>query len=161
MPEAAVEHDTAIDLLPMTHSTVPRHPAAMFVSHGGGPLPVFGDPGHREMVVHLGNIASGIQKPSGIVVVSAHWEASEATITAHSNPPVIYDYYGFPPESCSLEYPAPGDPEEHIRIGAVLAELSRDNILVLGSGFSFHNLKVFMGGDSSGLDLGTTNLKAG
>ena len=166
------------------------------------------DPGHSEMVEHLGGIASEIQKPSAIVVVSAHWEESEATITAHTNPPIIYDYYGFPPESYSLEYPAAGDPElarrlagslaengiearldnergfdhglfiplllmypeadipcvqlsllssldpaTHIQIGTALSDLSQDNILVLGSGFSFHNLKVLMGGDSSKPDL--------
>jgi aromatic ring-opening dioxygenase catalytic subunit (LigB family) len=71
----------------------------MFISHGGGPLPVLGDPGHREMVEHLGDIASTIQRPSAIIVVSAHWEEPEVTITAHPKPPVIYDYYGFPAES--------------------------------------------------------------
>ena len=188
----------------MTHSTIPRHPAAVYISHGGGPLPVLGDPGHREMVEHLGNIASSIERPSGIVVISAHWEESEATVTAHPKPPIIYDYYGFPAESYSLEYPAPGDPElaarlvdtmaekdiaarldhergfdhglyiplllmypeadipciqlsllssldpeKHIRVGEALSNLARDNVIVLGSGFSFHNLKVLLGGDSS------------
>ena len=80
------------------------------------------DPGHSEMVEHLGGIASEIQKPSAIVVVSAHWEESEATITAHTNPPIIYDYYGFPPESYSLEYPAAGDPELARRLAGSLAE---------------------------------------
>jgi aromatic ring-opening dioxygenase catalytic subunit (LigB family) len=156
------------------------------------------------MVEHLGNIASSIERPSGIVVISAHWEESEATVTAHPKPPIIYDYYGFPAESYSLEYPAPGDPElaarlvdtmaekdiaarldhergfdhglyiplllmypeadipciqlsllssldpeKHIRVGEALSNLARDNVIVLGSGFSFHNLKVLLGGDSS------------
>ena len=83
---------------------------------------MLGDPGHREMVEHLGNIALRIQKPSGIVVISAHWEESEATITAHPNPPIIYDYYGFPAESYSLEYPAPGDPELAARLVRSLTE---------------------------------------
>ena len=34
-------------------------------------------------------------------------------------------------------------PEAHIRIGKALADLRKDNILVIGSGFSFHNLKEF------------------
>ena len=191
----------------MTHATIPRHPAAIFISHGGGPLPVLGDPGHREMVEHLGNIASTIQKPSGIVVVSAHWEEAEATLTANPKPPLIYDYYGFPEKSYTLEYPVPGDPglaaklndalaangiaaaldqergfdhglfiplllmypqadipcvqlsllssldpEAHIRIGEALSGLARDNILMLGSGFSFHNLKVLLGSGASAPD---------
>lgn len=35
------------------------------------------------------------------------------------------------------------DPAAHIRLGAALAQLDVDNILVVGSGFSFHNLKAF------------------
>ncbi|TAK61697.1 class III extradiol ring-cleavage dioxygenase, partial [Methylobacter sp.] len=34
-------------------------------------------------------------------------------------------------------------PEVHIRIGKALTDLRKDNILVIGSGFSFHNLKEF------------------
>ena len=40
-------------------------------------------------------------------------------------------------------------PEKHIQIGEALSRLARDNILVLGSGFSFHNLKVLLR-DNSG-----------
>jgi len=188
----------------MTNTPIPRHPAAIFISHGGGPLPVLGDPGHLEMVQHLADIASAIEKPSAIVVVSAHWEESVATITAHPNPSLIYDYYGFPPESYTIGYPAPGntalaealakslgdkniparldvergfdhglfipllllypradipcvqlsllsglDPEQHIRIGEALSTLALNNLLVLGSGFSFHNLKLLLGGDAT------------
>jgi Uncharacterized conserved protein len=34
-------------------------------------------------------------------------------------------------------------PEEHIRMGKALAGLRGNNVLVIGSGFSFHNLKAF------------------
>lgn len=34
-------------------------------------------------------------------------------------------------------------PEAHIKIGKALADLRKDNVLVIGSGFSFHNLKEF------------------
>lgn len=33
------------------------------------------------------------------------------------------------------------DPETHIRIGKALAALRQENVLIIGSGFSFHNLK--------------------
>jgi len=36
------------------------------------------------------------------------------------------------------------DPAQHIKIGQALRSLRQDNILIIGSGFSFHNLKVFM-----------------
>ena len=35
------------------------------------------------------------------------------------------------------------DPLQHIHLGRALKELSSENILVLGSGFSFHNMKTF------------------
>lgn len=35
------------------------------------------------------------------------------------------------------------DPKTHIKIGKALTDLRKENILVIGSGFSFHNLKAF------------------
>ncbi len=37
------------------------------------------------------------------------------------------------------------DPEEHIKLGRALRSLLSENILIIGSGFSFHNLKAFFG----------------
>lgn len=37
------------------------------------------------------------------------------------------------------------DPEEHIKLGRALRSLLAENILIIGSGFSFHNLKAFFG----------------
>ena len=33
------------------------------------------------------------------------------TLTSAEAPPLIYDYYGFPPESYKITYPAPGCPK--------------------------------------------------
>ena len=191
----------------MISNEIPKKPSSIFISHGGGPLPLLGDPYHAEMVTHLEAVAATIEKPSAIIVVSAHWEESVATITAHAKPPIIYDYYGFPPESYELQYPAPGDPDlahglqeilernqirtrldvergfdhglfvplllmypnadipcvqlsllsgldpaEHIRIGEALSQLACGDVLVLGSGFSFHNLKVLLGSEARNND---------
>lgn len=38
-------------------------------------------------------------------------QEKEPTVTAAPQPELIYDYYGFPPESYKLSYPAPGSPE--------------------------------------------------
>ncbi len=35
------------------------------------------------------------------------------------------------------------DPLEHIRVGKALATLRKENILIIGSGFSFHNMEAF------------------
>lgn len=170
----------------------------LFISHGGGPMPLLGDPGHREMVDRLTEIAQTLPKPSAILVISAHWEESLPTITSGSSPSLIYDYYGFPPESYGIQYPCPGEPalagkvqaalekagipaklddqrgfdhglfvplklmypeadipcvqlslvntldaRTHLDIGRALQALDHDNLLVIGSGFSFHNMRAF------------------
>ncbi|WP_444678817.1 DODA-type extradiol aromatic ring-opening family dioxygenase [Halomonas sp. E19] len=170
----------------------------LFISHGGGPMPLLGDPGHRELVEKLTEIAGQLRRPSAILVISAHWEAAAPTITSGANPALIYDYYGFPPESYEIEYPCPGEPAlarrvhqaleqagiparlddrrgfdhglfvplklmypeadipcvqlslvdsldaaTHLAIGKALRALDTDNLLVIGSGFSFHNMQAF------------------
>jgi 4,5-DOPA dioxygenase extradiol len=172
--------------------------SVLFLSHGGGPLPLLGDAAHKEMVDCLRTISRKIKKPRAILVVSAHWEADVATVTAAENPPLIYDYYGFPEESYDIQYPCPGepllaeqiyesfeaagitsqldqqrgfdhglfvplkimypeadipcvqlslinslDPAVHIKTGQALQNLQYENLLVIGSGFSFHNMKAF------------------
>lgn len=171
---------------------------ALFLSHGGGPLPLLGDDGHAEMVSCLKEIAETISRPSAIIVVSAHWEAENATVTSGANPSLIYDYSGFPPESYEIKYPCPGspplassitkqlkkaginassdsargfdhglfvplkimypeadipcvqlslinglDPLAHIKLGNALQGLADPSMLLMGSGFSFHNMKAF------------------
>ncbi len=85
-------------------------PTVLYLSHGGGPLPLLGDEGHKEMGVSLKNITSMIAKPSVILVISAHWEERIPTITVGAKPSLIYDYYGFPEQSYEIQYPAPGEP---------------------------------------------------
>lgn len=41
------------------------------------------------------------------------------------------------------------DPAEHIAIGRALQSLSDENVLVIGSGFSFHNMKAFFQPESA------------
>ena len=44
------------------------------------------------------------------------------------------------------------DPETHIRLGKALSGLRGQNILVLGSGFSFHNVHAFFSPGGRGVD---------
>jgi len=50
------------------------------------------------------------EKPSAIVVVSAHWERDPIRISSSDSPKMYYDYGGFPPETYEYQYPAPGSP---------------------------------------------------
>ena len=170
----------------------------VYFSHGGGPLPILGDVGHKAMVDFMRELPSRLRKPDAILVISAHWEASPITVMDGETPPLFYDYYGFPEEAYEITYPAPGspglankiveilkgknipvrtdsqrgfdhglfiplklmypqadipslqisllsglDPIAHIALGNALRELMKENILVIGSGFSFHNLRAF------------------
>jgi 4,5-DOPA dioxygenase extradiol len=170
----------------------------VYFSHGGGPLPILGDPGHKAMIDFMVRLPSQLKKPDFILVISAHWEESVATLLGAQRPPMFYDYYGFPDEAYEITYPASGSPdlanqvagllsenkiparsdlqrgfdhglfiplklmypqadipclqlsllrglnaEAHIALGKALRELNGMNVLVVGSGFSFHNLRAF------------------
>ena len=179
----------------------------LFIPHGGGPLPLLGDPGHAAMNRFLRAFPDSIARPDAIVVISAHWEAPAVGITGAEQPALLFDYHGFPPETYTYRYPCPGAPAlagriaellgaagiearvddergldhgvfvplllmypqadipclqvslhagldaaEHIRIGRALAALRAENLLVLGSGFSFHNLRAMFSGGADGDD---------
>ena len=174
-----------------------RAAPVLFIPHGGGPLPLLGDPGHADLVRYLGTAGASLGRPGAIVIVSAHWEEPVAAVTSGAAPELLYDYYGFPEESYSINYPAAGSPElagriadllgaggfecvqdperpfdhgmfvplklmyqdagipcvqlslladldpaRHIALGRALGPLRDENVLVLGSGMSFHNLRV-------------------
>ena len=102
----------------------------IFVPHGGGPLPVLGDPKHQSMVSFMTNQArQWLGNPRAILLVTAHWETTIPTISSGSKPSLMYDYFGFPPESYSLKYDAPGSPEvanlvfEHLSKAGIRAKL--------------------------------------
>ena len=179
----------------------------VYFSHGGGPLPILGDPGHQAMVEFMTRLPAQLARPGTIVVVSAHWEEPRASLLGAPNPPMLYDYYGFPEEAYRITYPAPGDPDlagriaallekngiparidtargfdhghfiplklmypqadipsiqlsllrgldaaSHISLGNALRELLGESILLIGSGFSFHNLHAFFGRPSGAPD---------
>lgn len=96
----------------------------LFVSHGGGPWPFID--GMREMYAATEAAFRALPqqlpaKPRAVLVITGHWEASEFTLSTAAHPPTIYDYYGFPPHTYGLQYPAPGSPELAAKVGELLA----------------------------------------
>ncbi|KAK5156083.1 hypothetical protein LTR04_005700 [Oleoguttula sp. CCFEE 6159] len=87
------------------------------LSHGGGPLPLLGDPGHKEIVASLRTRVPQLlrlgtpEAPRAIVIVTAHWSERTPAISNGKKHSLLYDYYGFLPESYKLKYDAPGSPE--------------------------------------------------
>ena len=67
------------------------------------------------------------ETPRAIVVISGHWEESPLAVTAAPSPSLLYDYYGFPPHTYELKYPAPGSPKLAARVaGLVNARLETE-----------------------------------
>ena len=64
----------------------------VFLSHGGGFLPLLGNPNYIELIQHLRQLSQNWEAPKQILMISAHWETSAIQITHHSNPPLLYDY---------------------------------------------------------------------
>lgn len=98
-----------------------------FISHGGGPWPWLDESVMPVSFEGLREPLEAIPKeigttPKAILLVSAHWEAPEFTVQSTPNPPMIYDYYGFPPHTYEIQYSAPGSPE----VAGRVMELLRD-----------------------------------
>lgn len=89
----------------MSQSLMP----VVFVPHGGGPMPLLGDANHRELTHFMQTLAADLPRPTAILVITAHWEEEVVSVTYSSAPGMMYDYYGFPPESYEFKYPASGD----------------------------------------------------
>lgn len=107
-------------------TSTPTIQPVLFIPHGAGPC-FFMDwnpaDAWQEMADFLGNIRSSLPgKPSGILMVSAHWLADDFSVTAGERPELIYDYHGFPEHTYELSYPAPGNPTLAGRVTDLLAQ---------------------------------------
>ena len=98
----------------------------VFLPHGGGPWPFIQDPLGRpdelnELTRYLRSLPSVPEKtPRALLVISGHWEELVPTVMTAEYPPMLYDYYGFPPESYMVTWPAPGNPQLAARVRGLL-----------------------------------------
>jgi len=105
-----------------------RRMPVVFLPHGGGPWPFvelnFGTKEENDgLAGYLRSVASvPPEKPAALLVISAHWEERVPTVSTSARPPMLYDYYGFPPASYEIQWPAPGDPKLAARVRALLGD---------------------------------------
>lgn len=95
-----------------------------YIPHGAGPC-FFMDwkPADTwdNMAAFLRSVATSLpEQPRAIILVSGHWLESEFSVTGGEKPELIYDYYGFPPHTYELQYPAPGQPELAAQVKSIL-----------------------------------------
>jgi aromatic ring-opening dioxygenase catalytic subunit (LigB family) len=93
---------------------VTDHLPTYFISHGGGPWPWLADMRRQlaSLETSLARMPKEIaQVPKAVLVISGHWETRDFSVMTSANPPMVYDYSGFPPETYQIVYPAPGAPQ--------------------------------------------------
>src|SRR5487761_2371800 len=95
-----------------------KHMPVVFVSHGA-PDALLKAP---DTIAAWREMSHQIPVPKGILVISAHWEALQPTVSVASAPETIYDFSGFSPELYRMKYPAQGAPALAKRVASLLSE---------------------------------------
>lgn len=94
---------------------------ALFVGHGS---PMLALEPNNPFNQNFRAIIQTFAKPSSILMISAHWYGSKLAVTHQANPPLIYDFYGFPEELSQVRYPASGSPELAEQVQQLLEPLA-------------------------------------
>lgn len=84
-----------------------RERRPVFMAHGS-PMNAIEE---NDFTAFLRGYGTSLPEPSGVVVVSAHWQTRGSFVTASPHPGQIYDFSGFPSELYDLEYAPQGSPE--------------------------------------------------
>lgn len=89
----------------------------VFVSHGA-PDALLKAPDTVACWREIGHI---VPEPASILVVSAHWETRQPSVSLSGAPGTIHDFGGFSPELHRMQYHAPGAPALAERVVSLLS----------------------------------------
>jgi 4,5-DOPA dioxygenase extradiol len=91
---------------------------ALYLSHGAPPL--LDD---AEWMKELSGWAHDFPKPTGILIISAHWESAPLSLSATApRTPLVYDFGGFARRYYELTYPTPDAAALARRVAGVIPE---------------------------------------
>ena len=100
----------------------------VFLPHGGGPWPWIKEMYDAALAGYLASIPGlTTTPPKALLVISAHWEETVPTVMTSAQPPMLYDYYGFPEATYAIQWPAAGAPALASRVRQLLAGANIDS----------------------------------
>lgn len=89
---------------------------ALYIGHGA---PMLLD--DALWTSQLKDVASKIEKPKAILIVSAHWESAPITLSnAQANTPLVYDFSGFDRKFYEMTYNSPDATALAAKIAAIM-----------------------------------------
>lgn len=120
-------------------NTMSAQMPTFYLTHGGGPWSYM----TGAMRQHFAKLESSLKqvprqlpiKPKAILVISGHWEENDFAVMASPNPPMVYDYGGFPEEMYHIRYTAPGSPDLARRVHSLIKEAGLPSRLDTARGF--------------------------